>query len=87
MFLLILSIDGVGYVPVEWLKQVGEVAIAFDRDQVSNDMAVRLKQELHHASRQTPAHKDWNEDLRVHLQNLQKHFNHYQHKSEADVQI
>nr|MCU0571101.1 strawberry notch C-terminal domain-containing protein [Oculatellaceae cyanobacterium Prado106] len=63
-----LSTDGVGFVPVEALRQVldagGQVAVAFDADRAGELMAWRLAQELPGVQRIRPAlGKDWNERL------------------------
>ncbi|MGB7441618.1 MAG: DUF3991 and TOPRIM domain-containing protein, partial [Coleofasciculaceae cyanobacterium] len=63
-----LSTDGSGAVPTEALKRVleggGQVVAAFDVDQVGEEMAWKLAQELPGVSRVSPAYgKDWNERL------------------------
>ncbi len=69
---LYLSTDGAGFVPVEQLQRVPQVTIALDQDEVGEEMAERLMEELPQASRHSPAAKDWNEDLKVQLQALQE---------------
>lgn len=69
---LYLSTDGAGYVPLEQLKQVPKVVIAFDQDQTGEEMAQRLMQDLPQASRHAPTEKDWNGDLQTHVRQLQQ---------------
>lgn len=63
--------DGAGYVPLEQLRQLPEVVIAFDRDQ-TGEMAQQLMQDLPQARRHPPTQKDWNEDLQTHVRQLQQ---------------
>lgn len=58
--------------PLEQLKPVPKVVIAFDQDQTGEEMAQRLMQDLTQASRHCPTQKDWNEDLQTHVQQLQQ---------------
>ena len=60
---LYLSTDGAGQIPTEYLKEVGEVAIAFDRDRAGREMAERIKEQLPKAIVKTPKGIDWNQDL------------------------
>ena len=60
---LYLSTDGAGGIPTEYLKEVGEVAIAFDRDLAGKEMAQRVQSQLPFAVRKTPKAIDWNQDL------------------------
>ncbi len=69
---LYLSTDGAGYVPLEGLQKVPQIAIAVDRDEAGEDMALRLMQGLAQSERLVPSRKDWNEDLLAHLHNLQQ---------------
>ena len=58
-----LSTDGAGQIPTEYLKEVGEVTIAFDRDLPGKEMAQRVQSQLPNAVRKTPSSIDWNQDL------------------------
>lgn len=69
---LYLSTDGAGYVPLEQLKPVPKVVIAFDQDQTGEEMAQRLMQDLPQARRHPPTQKGWNEDLQTHVRQLQQ---------------
>ena len=60
---LYLSTDGAGQIPTEYLKEVGEVAIAFDRDRAGREMTERIKEQLPKAIVKTPKAIDWNQDL------------------------
>ena len=60
---LYLSTDGAGQLPIEFLKEVKFVAIAFDNDEAGEEMAQRVKLQLPEAIRKTPKSVDWNEDL------------------------
>ena len=60
---LYLSTDGAGQIPIEYLKEVKEVAIAFDRDRSGKEMAARIKAFLPNAVVKTPSSVDWNRDL------------------------
>lgn len=51
---LYLSTDGAGFVPLEQFGQIPQVTIALDRDQVGEEMAERLLEELPEASSQVP---------------------------------
>ena len=60
---LYLSTDGAGQIPTEYLKKVGEVAIAYDNDRVGREMAIKVQSQLPKAMRKTPKEIDWNQDL------------------------
>ena len=60
---LYLSTDGAGQIPAEYLKEIVEVAIAFDRDRAGREMAERIKGQLPKAVVKIPKAKDWNQDL------------------------
>ena len=60
---LYLSTDGAGQIPTEYLKEVNEVAIAFDRDKAGREMVSRIKEQLPFAIVKTPKANDWNIDL------------------------
>ncbi len=60
---LYLSTDGAGQLPLEFLRFVKEVAIAFDNDAAGEQMAQRVKSQLPEAVRKTPKAVDWNQDL------------------------
>ena len=60
---LYLSTDGAGQLPLEFLREVKEVAIAFDTAAAGEQMAQRVKSQLPGAVRKTPKAVDWNEDL------------------------
>lgn len=60
---LYLSTDGAGQIPSEYLKEVGEIVIAFDRDRAGREMAEKIKEQLPKAVVKTPKAKDWNQDL------------------------
>jgi Plasmid recombination enzyme/Toprim-like/Protein of unknown function (DUF3991) len=69
---LYLSTDGAGYVPLEQLKTIPRILIAFDNDQAGVQMAERLKQDLPQAQVETPQQKDWNGVLQEHLRQMQQ---------------
>ncbi len=58
-----LSTDGAGDIPLEFLKEIREVIVAYDNDEAGNLMAQRVKSELPDAVRRLPKAVDWNEDL------------------------
>ena len=58
-----LSTDGAGDIPLEFLKEIEEVIVAYDNDEAGNLMAQRVKSELPDAVRKLPQAVDWNEDL------------------------
>ncbi|MEM6611231.1 MAG: MobV family relaxase [Cyanobacteria bacterium P01_C01_bin.72] len=60
---LYLSTDGAGQIPVEYLEEVKDVAIAFDNDDAGREMAQRIKRMLPNAVVKTPKTVDWNQDL------------------------
>jgi 5S rRNA maturation endonuclease (ribonuclease M5) len=60
---LYLSTDGAGQIPIEYLKSVKEVVIAFDRDRAGQEMTERIKTQLPNAVSKTPSSIDWNQDL------------------------
>jgi 5S rRNA maturation endonuclease (ribonuclease M5) len=60
---LYLSTDGAGVIPIEYLKEVKNVVIAFDRDAGGQEMAQRIKTQLPNAVSKTPKAIDWNQDL------------------------
>ena len=60
---LYLSTDGAGGIPTEYLKDVGSVVIAFDRDPAGREMTERIKSQLPNAVVKTPSSVDWNRDL------------------------
>ena len=60
---LYLSTDGAGQIPTEYLKEMGEVVIAFDRDRAGQEMAQRVQSQLPNAVRKIPKAIDWNIDL------------------------
>jgi 5S rRNA maturation endonuclease (ribonuclease M5) len=60
---LYLSTDGAGVIPIEYLKEVKDVVIAFDRDRSGQEMAQRIKTQLPNAVSKTPKAIDWNQDL------------------------
>ncbi|HEY9772149.1 MAG TPA: MobV family relaxase [Coleofasciculaceae cyanobacterium] len=60
---LYLSTDGAGVIPIEYLKSVKDVVIAFDRDRSGQSMAERIKTQLPNAVSKTPKAIDWNQDL------------------------
>jgi 5S rRNA maturation endonuclease (ribonuclease M5) len=69
---MVLSTDGAGYVPLEELRTVRGVTIAFDQDAVGEEMATRLQGKLPKAERQKPQNKDWSEDLQQYLREMQQ---------------
>ncbi|MCG9893439.1 MAG: DUF3991 and toprim domain-containing protein, partial [Thermosynechococcaceae cyanobacterium MS004] len=69
---LYLSTDGAGYVPLEQLKTVPRILIAFDNDPAGAEMAERLKQDLPQAQIKTLQQKDWNAVLQEHLRQVQQ---------------
>jgi 5S rRNA maturation endonuclease (ribonuclease M5) len=60
---LYLSTDGAGGIPIEYLKEVKDVVIAFDRDRSGQSIAERIKTQLPNAVSKTPKAIDWNQDL------------------------
>ena len=60
---LYLSTDGAGQIPTGYLKEIGSVVIALDRDRAGREMTQRIKSQLPGASTKTPLSNDWNQDL------------------------
>jgi Plasmid recombination enzyme/Protein of unknown function (DUF3991)/Toprim-like len=60
---LYLSTDGAGQIPIEYLKELKDVVIAYDNDTSGNLMAQRVKAQLPNAVSKTPKAIDWNQDL------------------------
>ena len=60
---LYLSTDGAGQIPIEYLKEVKEVVIAYDNDHSGNLMAQRVKTQLPNAVRKLSKAIDWNQEL------------------------
>jgi 5S rRNA maturation endonuclease (ribonuclease M5) len=60
---LYLSTDGAGGIPIEYLKEVKDVVIAFDNDHSGQEMAIKIKSQLSNAICKTPKAIDWNQDL------------------------
>ncbi|MGB5634523.1 MAG: DUF3991 domain-containing protein [Waterburya sp.] len=58
-----LSTDAAGQLPLEFLRFVKEVAIAYDNDDAGELMAQGVKSQLPDAVRKLPLAGDWNEDL------------------------
>lgn len=71
---LYLSTDGAGSLPLERLKQIPQIVLAFDHDSSGGSMIERFRQELPHASQHAPVAKDWNEDLQHHLTQVRQRF-------------
>jgi Toprim-like len=67
---MILSINEIGYLPVNCLANMKEIVIGFKQDQVGEEKAQRLMQKLPQTNRQVPINKDWNADLQTYLQRL-----------------
>lgn len=44
--------------PLEQLKQIPNVALTFDQDQMGKEMAQQLMQDMPHASRHAPTEKN-----------------------------
>lgn len=53
--------DEAGFVHMEQLKRIAQITFALEQDQVGEEMARRLQEELPQARPQVPSHKDWNE--------------------------
>ncbi|MCC0178523.1 plasmid recombination protein [Waterburya agarophytonicola K14] len=60
---LYLSTDGAGQVPTEYLKDIKDLVIAFDRDRSGREMAERVIEQLPDAVVKSPKAVDWNEEL------------------------
>ena len=60
---LYVSTDGAGQIPTEYLKEVREIVIAFDRDKAGREMTERISAQLPKAIVKTPFALDWNIDL------------------------
>jgi hypothetical protein len=60
---LYLSTDGAGQIPTEYLKQIKEVVVAFDRDRTGQEMTKAVQLQLPNAVCKTPSSIDWNRDL------------------------
>jgi 5S rRNA maturation endonuclease (ribonuclease M5) len=60
---LYLSTDGAGVIPIEYLKEVKDVVIAFDRDRAGQEMTQRIQSQLPQAVCKEPKAIDWNQDL------------------------
>jgi 5S rRNA maturation endonuclease (ribonuclease M5) len=71
---MILATDGMGALPMAWLRQVERVEVAFDRDVAGREMAKRIQQEIPQAIRVEPERKDWNEDLQEKMRGIQQQF-------------
>jgi 5S rRNA maturation endonuclease (ribonuclease M5) len=71
---MILATDGMGALPMAWLRQVERVEMAFDRDAAGEAMAKRVQQEIPQAIRVEPERKDWNEDLQEKIREIQRQF-------------
>jgi 5S rRNA maturation endonuclease (ribonuclease M5) len=71
---IILATDGMGALPMGWLRQVERVEVAFDRDAAGTEMAKRIQQEIPQAIRVEPERKDWNEDLQEKMRGIQQQF-------------
>ncbi len=67
---MILSINEMGYLPVNWLANMKEIVIGFKQDQAGEEKAQRLIQKLSQTNRQVPVNKDWNADLQTYLRRL-----------------
>jgi 5S rRNA maturation endonuclease (ribonuclease M5) len=80
---LYLSTDGAGYLPLEVLRSVPRVAIAFDTDEVGEQMAERFQEELPQAQRVIPQGKDWNVDLEVQVRTIQERMQQIQKEQEV----
>lgn len=82
-----LSTNGAGFVPIEQLERIPQITIALDRDQAGEEMAEQLLENLPQANRQIPNHKDWNEDLKAHLQVLQDRIRERRRSRQEQTQI
>jgi len=60
---LYLSTDGAGQIPTEYLQEIKDLVIAFDRDLSGQEMAERVKEQLPKAVVKSPKAVDWNIDL------------------------
>jgi 5S rRNA maturation endonuclease (ribonuclease M5) len=60
---LYLSTDGAGQIPIEYLKEVKDVVIAFDRDRAGQEMTQRIQSQLPQAVCKEPKAIDWNQEL------------------------
>ncbi|MBD2088275.1 toprim domain-containing protein [Microcoleus sp. FACHB-1515] len=69
-----MSTDGAGHVPIAQLQASPVVIAAFDNDQAGEQMVERLRKNLPTIQHHSPAGKDWNEDLQLHLRDLQRQF-------------
>ena len=60
---LYLSTDGAGQIPIEYLKEVKDVVIAYDNDEPGNLMAQKTREKLPNSVRVLPKAVDWNKQL------------------------
>ncbi|GAB1545325.1 hypothetical protein NUACC21_80010 [Scytonema sp. NUACC21] len=64
---LYLAVDSDRSVPVEFLRKIPSVVVAYDNNTAGNETARLIKQLLPQATRLKPKAKDWNEELDKHL--------------------
>ncbi|WP_414552533.1 MobV family relaxase [Anabaena sp. CCY 0017] len=58
-----MAVDSPKSLPVEFLRTVPAVEVAYDNDHAGNETARMIMEQLHHAMRVKPKGKDWNETL------------------------
>lgn len=58
-----MAVDSPKSLPVEFLQTVPHVEVAYDNDDLGNETARMIMEQLHHAMRVKPKGKDWNETL------------------------
>jgi len=71
---MVLSADGMGYLPWEELRAVEKVEIALNRDANGDEMAQWLQSELPKAERLLPINQNWHEDLQQQMRKMQQMF-------------
>ncbi len=58
-----ISTDGAGSIPNDFLRQLKDVVVAYDKDQPGNLMAQKILSQFPNSIRKTPKAIDWNSDL------------------------
>jgi hypothetical protein len=58
-----MAVDSPKSLPVGFLQTVPGVEVAYDNDDLGNETARMIMEQLHHATRVKPKGKDWNETL------------------------
>ena len=67
-----MAVDSARSVPVEFLKNISTVVVAYDRDDAGNEMARAIKQLLPGTIKMHPQALDWNQQLKEQQQQEEK---------------